>query len=436
MRQVICVLLVFSARALLDYLNLFLAYDKYLLLERKKTSKKVWLWLAIVLLISMGYGLVQARIIGTRAIGIIGFVIYYLKMYPLLWTHFEKRLKVVPFVLFFFLFISTLSLGFYVFIYGKYEDLLYRGFINDIIELTTTLLLALLFLLGLYFQKNNVLKIYFGNLTFLQYGIFCFALAISGFIEAGIMIQYTENMLLKLCTMLNIIAISMLMGQFMIVHESEVRKENVIDILDEQMKKVTGYYNEVIEMETQSKKFRHDIKNLLLVLHSLVEAGENEKALEYIEKMNIINKQTTNKFDTGNFVADALLNAKEISAQAIETEIRFQGYIPSEMENVDLVTLLSNILDNAIEACEKIEGPKVIEIDSVLNKHMWILLIKNPTEEKVKIHRNHIDTSKSNKELHGFGLQNIERVTQKYNGSLTLECIDGIFLTKTMLQMH
>ena len=100
MRQVICVLLVFSARALLDYLNLFLAYDKYLLLERKKTSKKVWLWLAIVLLISMGYGLVQARIIGTRAIGIIGFVIYYLKMYPLLWTHFEKRLKDVPIVLF------------------------------------------------------------------------------------------------------------------------------------------------------------------------------------------------------------------------------------------------------------------------------------------------------------------------------------------------
>lgn len=62
--------------------------------------------------------------------------------------------------------------------------------------------------------------------------------------------------------------------------------------------------------------------------------------------------------------------------QKINTDIQFQGHIPAEIENVDLVILLSNILDNALDACEQIEGTKTVLIDSILQKNIWILVVK------------------------------------------------------------
>ena len=363
------------------------------------------------------------------------YILYYFKMLPLIWWYFDRRIKDILFLLFYQLLIATVSQGIYIFFYGKYENLFYPMFVYELCELGTAFLITILLLLGLFFRKNNILKIYFGELTLFQYVLFCITLFIADFMQVSIIVLFCQQKFFKVLSMLNILAICILMVHLMLVRESDVRKGKVIDILDEQMDKLTGYYNEVIELETQTKKFRHDIKNLLLVLHSLVESGENEKALEYIEKMSDICKKTTNKYDTGNFVADTLLSAKSTVAESIETDIEFKGFIPSEMGNVDLVILLSNILDNALEACEKIKGRKTIVIESILQKHLWILIVQNPTENIVKIKRNQIETTKSNKEMHGFGIQNMERVTQKYNGSITLECKEGVFTAKAMLQL-
>lgn len=230
-------------------------------------------------------------------------------------------------------------------------------------------------------------------------------------------------------------SICLLMSQLIVVRESDMRKGKIIDVLDAQMNKVTGYYNEVIALEDQTKKFRHDIKNLFLILRAMIEKGEDGKALQYLDKMSDLCKQTKNRYDTGNFVADTLLSAKATVAETMQTEILFQGCIPVEIENVDLVILLANLLDNALEACEQIAGKKTVTIDSVLQKHLWILVVKNPSEREVRIKHNWIATTKSNKQIHGFGIQNVERVAQKYNGSLALACKEKIFTASVMLQL-
>ena len=100
-----------------------------------------------------------------------------------------------------------------------------------------------------------------------------------------------------------------------------------------------------------------------------------------------------------------------------------------------MVILLSNILDNAIEACEKIEGKKTIRISSVLNKQTWVFTVKNPSSENIDICNNHIITSKEDKSIHGFGIMNIEKVVKNYNGMIKFSCENNEFTVRATLQL-
>ncbi|MGN0482236.1 MAG: sensor histidine kinase [Lachnospiraceae bacterium] len=307
---------------------------------------------------------------------------------------------------------------------------------SDLCEVIAAVFLMVFLLVLLLARKNNILKIYFGDLPVFQYIVFCMVLFGANLLESDVRMEYPDAKLLKVLAVGNVAMVCIMMIQMILVRESDTRKEKVIDVLDEQMKKVTDYYYAMTEQEEQTRKFRHDIKNLLFALHSMVEQEENDKAMEYIEEMNGLCQRTTQKYDTGNFIADALLSAKSSVAANSNTEIRFDGFIPSEgIENVDMVILLSNIVDNAVEACEKISGQKTISIESVLQKQMWILSVKNPVETDVKIQKNRIETTKRNKQLHGYGIQNMQRVVKKHDGNLKFTCKDGVFSVRVMLQL-
>jgi sensor histidine kinase YesM len=326
--------------------------------------------------------------------------------------------------------------GILVFLPDSLINSIYSYSVLGLCEIGAELFITSLLILGLYMRRNNIIRVYFGELTLGQCILFCIALLTANYLDVWLMNFNYTNFMLVLLSKANVIIISLLMIQLMIERERDVRKSKVIDIMDEQMHKATDYYNEVIELEAQTKKFRHDIKNLLLSLRFLIEKDKNEEALEYLDNMNALCKNTTNKYDTGNFVADMLISAKSTVAENIDTDILFEGYIVNEIANVDMVILLSNILDNAIEACEQINGKKTITIKSYLEKHLWVMTVENPTKKDVKIIKNHIDTTKDDKQIHGFGIQNIQRVVKKYNGSLVLDCKKGVFSVKAMLQVQ
>ncbi len=193
------------------------------------------------------------------------------------------------------------------------------------------------------------------------------------------------------------------------------------------MQQLTEYYNQLIEKENESKKFRHDIKNLLLALHSMIEDNQREKALYYIEDLQEVCNQSKVNYNSGNFIADAILSTKQTKAKQYNTQIEFEGFIPSDrVKDTDMVIMLSNVLDNAIEACAKLEGPKVIKVISILRKNAWILKTENPSEE-ISIRSNFIETTKEEKEIHGFGLGNIERAAKRYGGQMKLSYEKGVF---------
>ena len=94
-----------------------------------------------------------------------------------------------------------------------------------------------------------------------------------------------------------------------------------------------------------------------------------------------------------------------------------------------MCTILSNAIDNAIEACEKIQSneQKIISVKCSYIKRIQFIDITNPVDKDVKITNNVVETSKVDKNIHGIGLYNIRRTVMKYDGEFDISCKDKTF---------
>lgn len=110
-------------------------------------------------------------------------------------------------------------------------------------------------------------------------------------------------------------------------------------------------------------------------------------------------------------------------------------YNEVQIDFLDLVLILGNVLDNAIEATMQVFGQnKVINLSIRLQGDFLILEVKNPVKEKVRIENNNIATSKADTTMHGLGLENIKILIKKYNGAMYLQCTETTFTLKALLQ--
>lgn len=200
------------------------------------------------------------------------------------------------------------------------------------------------------------------------------------------------------------------------------QKESEIQV-DMQLK----LYSEMMKKNRDIREFRHDYKNNLFSLETFIENEKYHEAKKYIEDLNGSLEKTKNKYATGNFLADAIISDKADNAAEYKIDIDFNGTIPANgISNSDLCTILANSLDNAIRACKTL-APCRIVIDSKESSKGTIIKIKNPVDKKVEIKDNKIKTTKSDKENHGIGIENIKKTAEKYGGYVELSCDNSFF---------
>lgn len=212
---------------------------------------------------------------------------------------------------------------------------------------------------------------------------------------------------------------------------SEAEKKTTVDMLSKQVENEVKYYEKINAIYGEFKSFRHDLKNHMICLRSLIEADETEKALRYIDELEGLSAAEKNQFNSGNIIIDALLNDKNERAAAINTKIVFSGRVPSAgISNVDLCIITANAIDNAIEACGKDTSgmPKIIRAEADCQQGFFFFTITNPIYEAVEIKENNtIPTSKEDKEHHGFGVMNIITTVKKHDGDVHLSADDRQF---------
>lgn len=139
------------------------------------------------------------------------------------------------------------------------------------------------------------------------------------------------------------------------------------------------------ERETRVRKMRHDMRNHLLCLRELAENGKTEQIKEYLGELSGALRETEQTVYSGNEIADAIINEKEVLARAGGVRISLEGRLPEEItiKATDLCTIFANALDNALEAVKDLEE-KWIDIRIRQQWRMLFITFRNPTEEEMQ----------------------------------------------------
>lgn len=200
------------------------------------------------------------------------------------------------------------------------------------------------------------------------------------------------------------------------------------------------YESGLIKSDEALRRFRHDFKNHVIVLNSMLEQGDYENAKRYFGSISEEFSLTQNKYATGNSVVDSLLSIKVVSAAMQNTEILFDGVIPErEIEPKDMCICFGNLLDNAIEACAALpEGTeRTIHIQAILSNNVLVLSFVNPTAQKKKAVIGELPkTTKKDVRAHGIGLKNVRDVAKKYNGALHLSIEKAQFTAELLMEFQ
>ena len=198
------------------------------------------------------------------------------------------------------------------------------------------------------------------------------------------------------------------------------------------MVKQVNYYEHLAKANEDLRKFRHDYNNLKIGLIAYLQKNNINGAMQYLKDCNQI-IETNDLFHTGHHIVDALFSDKSNTARANNIDISFDGFIPQNvLTPVDLCIIFGNALDNAIEACLKINNDKIksISVSVKQNNDYIFVTFTNPTSENVEIKNNTIVTTKDNHATHGIGLYSIQQVLKKYDGHMNLNCENNLFTTE------
>lgn len=185
-------------------------------------------------------------------------------------------------------------------------------------------------------------------------------------------------------------------------------------------------------------QIRHEVKNHIAYIRALSEAGEYDKLRDYL---GVVSGETEELFrfvECGNDVINAVMNHAIKQARANGVEVELQIVVPPELpyRETDLCSLLSNLMDNAIEASARagVERPTVC-VQIRPQQDYLFLWVTNPVAGETQ-GRPSLRTTKADKKLHGFGTKIIRRVAEQYQGSAKFEVKEGRFIVDVMLSLE
>lgn len=199
-------------------------------------------------------------------------------------------------------------------------------------------------------------------------------------------------------------------------------------LLHQQIQLESEKANALYDVYLQQRHLTHDFSNQLNTIAGLIEQGNAQSALELIHSSSAEIHTNTLVVNTGNPMIDTLLSQKYSEAQKKAIPVIFSLCDLSEcpISSRDLLVVLGNLVDNAIEASEKIDDP-CIQIKLQHSDHDFVLSVRNRTMPGAVITNNEIPVSTKRDTGHGIGLKNVVAILQKYHVEYSLSAKQGWF---------
>ena len=201
---------------------------------------------------------------------------------------------------------------------------------------------------------------------------------------------------------------------------------------------VNRHYDEVESMYRKMRGWRHDYHNHIQVMKAHMTLGQYDEAEEYLNRLEEDLSKVDTVLKTGNVMVDAILNSKISLARSRSIAVDAKAIVPPELPvaEVDLSLIIGNMMDNAMEACLKIEDPteRFIRVYIDILKGQLYIYVMNSVGGQLRRSGLRYLTTKTGA-YHGFGLQRIDKVVAKYNGYLERQDETGVFATEILLPL-
>lgn len=223
------------------------------------------------------------------------------------------------------------------------------------------------------------------------------------------------------------------------IHEMEksALRERDLVLLHRQMEIQSSSLQALEKRYREQRKATHEFRSQLQMISGLLAKKNLDAATNFVEQ--ILGEQTSRIFpvNTHNSLLDALLNQKYQTATEHDIDIQFQvsdlSQLPLGTEK--MVVLLSNLLDNGIEGCCRVEAERMMYCKLIQDEDIFEISVRN-TSPPVIIVDNMIPTSKAAKHEHGYGLPQIRYIINDFHGTYAMNYSDGWFTFVAEIPLH
>ncbi len=220
---------------------------------------------------------------------------------------------------------------------------------------------------------------------------------------------------------------------FLYIHKSEQIRDlqkQQIAIYRREQELTKNYYTRLYEKNEQTRARQHDMHHMLQTVEAMMKEGEYEKTLAFIQKWKK-SEGTKNKIIySQNRIVDAVIDGV-LGSELEQNEItlNYNGKIPQQIgiDDLDLCLLISNLLENAKEAVQKLDmDRKEIGLKIGRKESLICIDIRNP----------YTQGGECTKEegWHGYGLKNVKEIVEKYDGEIEVQDENNIFTVSIILE--
>ncbi len=301
-------------------------------------------------------------------------------------------------------------------------------YIQCILFSKLSLLAIIKFISNLYKPKNNNISIpILITLVFLPITTFVIIYTLTYYVydEDNSAIRF----FIMLSSFLVVISNIFVFYTFDYIQKQDEQKNN-LKLQAMQVKLEYQYYVDLSEKQLLSNKTLHDLKNELFAIRSMLNV-DSKMVKEEIDRICNIVTDAHSKEITGIESIDSLLASKIIVAKSRDIKIEIISFISKINPNsiIDLTIIFGNLMDNALEACEKVATNKFINLEIRQIKNNLIIKVENSSIDNDFNNK----TTKENKYLHGFGLKNVKDICDRYEGIMEFGIKNNVFIINIAL---
>ena len=194
------------------------------------------------------------------------------------------------------------------------------------------------------------------------------------------------------------------------------------------------HYQYLEKREHETKKFRHDIKNHLILLENMINTHKYDEAKEYLDMINDKVISFSSQISVNNGIADAILNRFYTEAKEKGITLKVSGHFPMDcyITAYDICTIFSNLLSNAIRAELEAEGKAVLVLIKYTEDKV-LLTIENDYVNELNEVDGVFKTTKTDSLGHGYGLSNVKECAEKNGGYLSIATENHRFKAMVMM---